>query len=198
MFKKLLVLAAASAFSMSASAALVQYDISNVSYANSAYHGFSGYFVQDSNTGGIIWYTLNTMSNVFIPGSDSTIIQVGSYAPNSPTGFVATSHHNGDYNSTLGLSFTPGATPGSFELASNSFESFSYLNGSPVTYQILGGTVTLGTISSSLRAYLESPNNGLTVFTPANAPSDVPEPATLALIAAGLGSIGRMRKRARA
>lgn len=199
MFKKMFVLAAASAFSLSASAALVQYDISNVTYAGSAYNGFSGSFVQDSNSGGIIWFDLTTLSNTFIPASDSTIVGVSSYVPNQPTGFVATSSNNGYDNSTIGLSFVAGSVPGTFSVAPNSFEMYTEMFSSnpPMTYQILSGTVTVGTIAPTLLSYLESPNSGLTVFLPAGSPASVPEPGSLALIGAGLGLIGRLRKRAK-
>jgi hypothetical protein len=199
MFKKLLVLAAASAFSLSASATLVQYDISNVTYADDPYSGFSGSFVQDSNSGGIVWFELHTLSNQFIPGVDSTIIGVSNDVPGQPTGFIATSSNNGVDDSTLGLSFMAGPTPGTFSVAPNSFEMYSEISSSnpPVTHQILSGTVTVGTIAPSLLAYLENPDSGVTVFLPPNSPASVPEPGSLALIGAGLGLIGRLRKRAR-
>lgn len=199
MFKKLFVLAAASAFSLSASATLVQYDISNVTYADVPYNAFSGSFVQDSNSGGIVWFELHTLSNQFIPGVDSTIIGVSNHVPGQPTGFIATSSNNGVDDSTLGLSFMAGPAPGTFSVAPNSFEMYSenFSSNPPVTHQILSGTVTVGTIAPSLLAYLEDPNSGVTVFLPPNSPASVPEPGSLALIGAGLGLIGRLRKRAR-
>jgi hypothetical protein len=203
-FKKLFMLAAASAFSLSASAALVQYDISNVTYADSPYTGFSGLFVQDSVSGGIVWFQLSTLSNQFIPGYDSTIIDVLNYVPGQPTGFVATSSNNGYYDTTLGLAFAASPVPGTFSVAPSSFETYMdpYSSDPPVTHQILSGTVTVGTIAPSLLSYLENPDSGLTVFLPPNSPApvppgSVPEPGSLALIGAGLGLIGRLRKRAK-
>ena len=199
MFKKLIMLAAASAFSLSASAALVQYDISNVTYADDPYSGFSGLFVQDSVSGGIVWFQLSTLSNQFIPGYDSTIIGVLNYVPGQPTGFIATSSINGVYDTTLGLAFAAGPVPGTFSVAPNSFETYMdpYSWNPPVTHQILSGTVTVGTIAPSLLSYLENPESGVTVFLPPNSPGSVPEPGSLALIGAGLGLIGRLRKRAK-
>jgi hypothetical protein len=196
-FKKLLVLIAASAFSLSASATFVQYDISNVTYAGNPYQYFSGSFVQESDSGGIVWFNLSTLSNTFIPAYDSTIIGVSQYVPGQPTGFIATSSNNGQNNSTIGLSFAAGPVSGTFSVAPNSFEMYEdvYSGNPAVTYQILSGTVTVGTIAPSLLSYLEDPNSGLTVFLPANSPASVPEPGSLALIGAGLGLIGRLRKR---
>jgi hypothetical protein len=198
-FKKLFVLAAAGVFSLSASAALVQYDISNVVYADDPYNAFSGSFVQDSHSGGIVWFNLATLSNSFIPAFDSTIIGVSNYVPGLPTGFIATSSNNGVNDSMIGLSFMAGPAPGTFAVAPSSFETYSetFSSNPPVTHQILSGTVTVGTIAPSLLSYLENPNSGVTVFLPPNAPASVPEPGSLALIGAGLGLIGRLRKRAK-
>ncbi|WP_198119244.1 PEP-CTERM sorting domain-containing protein [Massilia rhizosphaerae] len=199
MFKKLFVLAAACVFSLSASAAWVQYDISNVTYADDPFNAFSGSFVQDSHSGGIVWFNLATLSNRFIPNFDSTIIGVSNYVPGQPTGFIATSSNNGVNDSMIGLSFMAGPAPGTFALAPNSFETYleTFSSNPPVTHQILSGTVTVGTIEPHLLAYLENPNSGLTVFLPPNSPASVPEPGSLALIGAGLALIGRLRKRAR-
>lgn len=199
MFKKLFVLVAAGVFSLSASATLVQYDISNVTYADDPYQGFSGSFVQDSDSGGIVWFDLSTLSNRFIPAVDSTIIGVLNYAPGQPTGFIATSSNNGNYSTTIGLDFAAGPTPGTFSVAPNSFEMYTdtFSSNPPVTHQILSGTVTVGTIAPSLLSYLEDPNSDVTVFLPPNSPASVPEPGSLALIGAGLVLIGRLRKRAK-
>ncbi|KQV36865.1 PEP-CTERM sorting domain-containing protein [Massilia sp. Root335] len=166
--------------------------------ADDAYNGFSGTFVQDSDSGGIIWFNLSTLSNRFIPGYDSTIAHAFEYAPGHPTGFIATSSINGYFDSMIGPGFVPGPTPGTFSVAPSSFALYAETSLSPpVTHQILSGTVTVGTIAPNLLSYLEDPNSGLTVFLPANSPASVPEPGSLALIGVGLGLSGRLRKRAK-
>jgi hypothetical protein len=199
-FKKLLVLAAASAFSMSASAAYVQYNLTNVTYAN-GYKGLSGFFIQDTDTQGILFYSISGYTNFFIPGTDSTITHASITVPGGPTSFTTTSHNNGENNSTLILNFGQGATPNTYTVSGLEYATINfpvppnYVNS--IQSQILSGTAAIGPFAPGIEAYINSPNSGLTEFLPDNAPAQVPEPASLALVAAGLGRLGRMRKRAR-
>ena len=162
-----------------------------------AYNVFSGSFVQDSDSGGIIWFNLSTLSNRFIPGYDSTIAHAFECARSSDWLYCHVQHQwLLRFHDRSGLRARSHARyilggPSSFALYAETSLS------PPVTHQILSGTVTVGTIAPNLLSYLEDPNSGLTVFLPANSPASVPEPGSLALIGVGLGLIGGLRKRAK-
>jgi hypothetical protein len=196
MFKKLMVLALACGFSVSASAAFVQYDLKGVSFDDGK--TLSGWFVQNTDTDAIAFFNLTGAWNTYLPGSDqhtdSSISSASITVPGGPTSFHAWTQLNGEDRSELNLVFSAGATPGTYALTGwETMISFFPAN-SPSSWagNIVSGRVELGQISPTLLASLEAGTVGWTEVGPAQ----VPEPASLALFAAGALAAGSLRRRA--
>jgi hypothetical protein len=117
--------------------------------------------------------------------------------PGGPTSFDAWTRNNGVDQSNLHLVFGAGAG-GNF--AVSGYETMMPIAGeifAPGAHKILSGSATLGTVDPGLLALLEAGTSGFQEVVPAAAPAAVPEPASLALVAAGLCALGGLRRRAK-
>jgi hypothetical protein len=192
MLNKLVAFAFAAGFSLPASAGYVQYNVNT--------NGLSGFFVQDADTKAIAYYNLQSFvaygNQYFASGTFSNIISAQSnFYHGGPTSFQAYSHL-GSYDSTLNLSFSWNAAADAIVVGGWEFGSpaAGVPFAQPGFRYFQGGTVTEVAIDPGLLAALES---GQTDGINNIIPTPMPEPASIALMAAGGALLAGLRRRAK-
>ena len=195
---KLAVFLAAATLSLSASAGFVQYDLSGATLSDGG--NLQGFFVQNTDDKAIAWFELQVSGGTqdaaeFFPSPSISNVDAATtyFAGAGPTNFSV-------YNDQdivmyrLALTFGATGTPGQYAVFGNNTQSgqvpFASRN-------VTGGFATLGQVNAGLLAYLESgQSNEVTHIVPTYiGPTQVPEPASIALLAlSAAGIFGTRRK----
>jgi hypothetical protein len=193
MLKKLITFTVAAGFSLSASAGYVQYNVNS--------GGASGFFVQNTDTRAIAYFNLHSSApygnQYMASGIFSNIVSAHSnFYHEGPTSFQVYSYLNDAYYSTLNLSFAWNDAADGIKVSG--WESGSPLPGIPFAQAgfryFEGGTVTEVAVDPGLLAALES---GQTDGINNIIPTPMPEPASIALMAAGGALLAGVRRRAK-
>lgn len=204
MFKKLIVLALAAGVSASASAGYIQYEVKDARFDDGL--GLSGYFVQNTDTNGIAYAALATDSQYYTPNTDLKVVKARIAASGAPTSFDALSRFTDNTNLTrLSLEFGAGTTLGTYSIRGTEVGTRVWRPGHDrfPSHSLVTGFLEVGQIDPELLAALQAGTAPFREVVPPRASGlvfsavSVPEPAGLALFAAGLALMGRQRSRVR-
>jgi hypothetical protein len=205
MIKKLIAFAIGAGISLSASAGYVQYQLSGVQFEDGGIA--SGVFVQDSESRAILFYQLMTGgasfgNQYFVSGSYANLLSVSTnFSSPGPTSFQSYVTLNDSARATLNLDFSWNALTSTYAVhGGETSPQFDFMgNISQWNFRnITAGSLVEGPIDPQLQAALDAGVDfGIKKLIPVipQAPADVPEPGSLALLAAGICGLAGLRRR---